>query len=76
VNNAMLACDALLTFIAQKVLPITVYRPSDANYDAVSVAVQQATADVVSGKSPASAGKTYQDSLEKAVGGASHVQTG
>jgi multiple sugar transport system substrate-binding protein len=76
VNKATLAGDPLLTFIAQKVLPITVYRPSDANYDAVSMAVQQATADVVSGKSPASAGKTYQDSLEKAVGGASHVQTG
>jgi multiple sugar transport system substrate-binding protein len=75
VNKATLSDDPLLTFISTKVLPITVYRPSDENYDAVSVALQQATADVVSGKSPASAAKAYQSSLEKAVG-ADHVETG
>ena len=76
VNKTTLSNDPLLTFIADKVLPITVYRPSDENYVAVSTAVQQATADVVAGKSPASAAKTYQNSLEKAVGGSAHVQTG
>lgn len=76
VNKTTLGNDPLLTFISQKVLPITVYRPSDENYDAVSVAIQQATADVVAGKSPQSAAKTYQSSLEKAVGGADHIQTG
>ncbi|HEY7049766.1 MAG TPA: extracellular solute-binding protein [Jatrophihabitantaceae bacterium] len=76
VNTATLNSDPLLTFIADKVLPITVYRPSDENYDAVSVALQQATADVVAGKSPQAAAKTYQSTLEKAVGGADHVQTG
>jgi len=76
VNKATLGNDPLLTFIADKVLPITVYRPSDEHYNAVSMALQQATADVGAGKSPASASKTYQNSLEKAVGGAAHVQTG
>ncbi len=76
VNTATLGGDPLLTFISTKVLPITVYRPSDENYDAVSLALQQATADVVSGKSAQSAAKTYQSSLEKAVGGAADVETG
>jgi multiple sugar transport system substrate-binding protein len=76
VNKTTLSNDPLLTFIADKVLPITVYRPSDENYNAVSVALQQATADVVTGKSAQSAAKTYQSSLEKAVGGADHVETG
>jgi multiple sugar transport system substrate-binding protein len=76
VNAATLSNDPLLTFIAKKVLPITVYRPSDAHYNAVSLAIQQATADVVSGMSPQQAAKKYQSSLEKAVGGAAHVKTG
>jgi multiple sugar transport system substrate-binding protein len=76
VNKTTLGGDPLLTFISDKVLPLTVYRPSDENYNAVSVALQQATADVVAGKSPSSAAKTYQSSLEKAVGGADHVETG
>src|SRR6266496_691628 len=76
VNKATLSGDPLLTFIASKVLPITVYRPSDENYDSVSLALQQATADVVGGKSAQAAAKTYQASLEKAVGGATNVETG
>jgi multiple sugar transport system substrate-binding protein len=75
VNQQTITSDPLLSFIASKVLPITVYRPSDAHYPQVSIAVQQATADVVSGKSPKDAAKTYQSSLEKIVG-ADHVQTG
>src|SRR6266508_1088083 len=76
VNKATLSGDPLLTFIASKVLPLTVYRPSDENYDSVSLALQQATADVVGGKSAQAAAKTYQASLEKAVGGATNVETG
>lgn len=74
VNDATLSKDPLLSFISTKVLPITVYRPSDQHYNAVSLAIQQATADVISGKSPRQAAQTYQKSLEKAVG-AAHVQT-
>jgi multiple sugar transport system substrate-binding protein len=75
VNAATLANDPLLTFISKTILPITSFRPSDANYNAVSVAIQQATADVVGGKSATSAAKTYQSTLQKAVGDA-HVETG
>ncbi len=75
VNQSTINSDPLLSFIANKVLPITVYRPSDAHYPQVSIAIQQSTADVLSGKSPQDAAKTYQSSLEKIVG-ADHVQTG
>jgi multiple sugar transport system substrate-binding protein len=75
VNTATLANDPLLTFISGTILPITTYRPSDASYNTVSAAIQQATADVVGGKSVSAAAKAYQSSLEKAVGG-DHVQSG
>ncbi|PZS35207.1 MAG: ABC transporter substrate-binding protein [Pseudonocardiales bacterium] len=75
VNATTLASDPLMSFIAKTILPITSYRPSDQNYNAVSVAIQEATAAAVSGKSASSAAKTYQSSLQKAVGDA-HVETG
>ena len=75
VNDATLKNDPLLTFIADQVLPITTYRPSDEHYDAVSLAIQQATADVVAGTSPEQAAATYQSSVSKAVG-ADHVTGG
>jgi multiple sugar transport system substrate-binding protein len=72
VNNETLKNDPLLSFISSEVLPLTTYRPSDEKYNEVSLAIQQATADVVAGKSPDEAAKTYSTSLEKAVG-AEHV---
>ncbi|PZS19569.1 MAG: ABC transporter substrate-binding protein [Pseudonocardiales bacterium] len=75
VNATTLANDPLLSYISKTILPITTYRPSDQNYNPVSVAIQQATADVVSGKSASTAANTYQSSLQKAVGDA-HVETG
>jgi multiple sugar transport system substrate-binding protein len=72
VNNETLKNDPLLSFISTEVLPLTTYRPSDEKYNEVSLAIQQATADVVAGKSPDEAAKTYSSSLEKAVG-AEHV---
>jgi multiple sugar transport system substrate-binding protein len=68
VNNEVLAGDPMLTFVATKVLPITRYRPSLAAYPVVSAALQQATADVVSGRSPDEAAAAYQQALTKAVG--------
>jgi multiple sugar transport system substrate-binding protein len=68
VNDEVLAGDPMLSFIAAKVLPITRYRPGLADYPKVSAALQQATADVVAGKSPDDAAKAYQDSVVKAVG--------
>ncbi|MGI8418838.1 MAG: sugar ABC transporter substrate-binding protein [Nakamurella sp.] len=75
VNATTLASDPLLSFIAKDVLPITTYRPSDENYNAVSTAIQQATLDVVSGKSVDQAANTYQSALQKIVTDA-HVSTG
>lgn len=73
VNSEVLANDPMLTFVAQRVLPITAYRPGLAVYPQVSQALQQATLDVVSGKSPADAAAAYQSKLESLVGGADKV---
>jgi multiple sugar transport system substrate-binding protein len=75
VNARLLGSDPLLSFIAQKVLPITRYRPSSSSYNDVSTAIQQATANVVAGKSPPQAAATYGSSLKKIVG-ASNVGSG
>ncbi|MBM6402212.1 extracellular solute-binding protein [Phycicoccus sonneratiae] len=75
VNAETLENDPLLSFISEQVLPITTYRPSDEAYNEVSLAIQQATADVVSGKSPQEAAATYAKSLTEAVG-AEHVAGG
>lgn len=67
-NKEALSGDALLSMISEKVLPLTAYRPGEAVYPQVSAALQQATADIVSGKSVADAGSAYQKAVEKAVG--------
>ncbi|OLE23173.1 MAG: ABC transporter substrate-binding protein [Actinobacteria bacterium 13_1_20CM_3_71_11] len=76
VNNQVLAGDPMLSFIAQKVLPLTAFRPGLAVYPRVSQALQQATLDVVSGKSPADAAAGYAKTVETIVGGADKVATG
>ena len=68
VNSEVLSTDPLLSFISKKVLPVTHYRPGLAVYPQVSQALQQATADIVSGKSVDDAAKAYQAAVEKAVG--------
>ncbi len=68
VNTEVLSTDPLLSFISEKVLPVTHYRPGLAVYPQVSQALQQATADIVSGKSVDDAAKAYQAAVEKAVG--------
>jgi len=76
VNNEVLASDPMLSFIAQKVVPLTAFRPGLAVYPQVSQALQQATLDVVTGKSPADAAAAYQKTIEPIVGGAAKVATG
>ena len=76
VNNDVLASDPMLSFIAQKVVPLTAFRPGLAVYPRVSLALQQATLDVVSGKSAADAAAAYQRTIEPVVGGADKVATG
>jgi multiple sugar transport system substrate-binding protein len=73
VNKEVLASDPMLSFISDKVLPITAYRPPLAVYPQVSVALQEATAAVASGKSVEEAVTAYQKKLEGIVGGAGNV---
>ncbi|MEP6560610.1 MAG: extracellular solute-binding protein, partial [Nakamurella sp.] len=68
VNTEILAGDPMLSFIAKDVLPITHYRPGLAEYTQVSAALQQATADIVSGTSVDDAAATYQKAVEGIVG--------
>ncbi|TDD72845.1 extracellular solute-binding protein [Actinomadura rubrisoli] len=73
VNKQILAGDPFLTFVSEKVLPVTSYRPGVAVYPQVSTALQEATASVVSGKSPEEAAARYTKKLEGIVGGAANV---
>jgi multiple sugar transport system substrate-binding protein len=76
VNREILAGDPFLSFISEKVLPITSYRPGLAVYPQVSTALQEATAAVVSGRSVDQAAADYTKKLEGVVGGAADVTTG
>lgn len=68
VNEEVLKNDPMLSFIAEEVLPITRFRPGLADYPKVSSALQQATADIIAGKSADEAATAYQDALIKEVG--------
>jgi multiple sugar transport system substrate-binding protein len=66
----------MLSFISQQVLPLTAFRPGFAVYPQVSQALQQATLDVVSGKSVADAAAAYQQTVVGLAGGADKVASG
>ncbi|HEX6353463.1 extracellular solute-binding protein [Actinophytocola sp.] len=68
VNAEVLANDPMLGFTAAEVLPITRFRPGLAAYPKVSSALQQATADIVAGKSAEEAAAAYEEALIEAVG--------
>lgn len=68
VNDEVLAGDKMLSFVADKVLPITDFRPGLADYPQVSMALQEATGAVASGTSVEDAAAAYQAALEKTVG--------
>lgn len=76
VNKEVLSADPMLSFVSEQVLPLTAYRPGFAEYPRVSQALQQATLDVVGGKSPADSAASYQKALEGIVGGAGEVASG
>jgi multiple sugar transport system substrate-binding protein len=76
VNAEILANDPMLTFVAERVLPLTAYRPGLAVYPQVSQALQEATAAVVSGTPPEQAAQQYRTALEGALGGADDIATG
>lgn len=73
VNSEILANDPLLSFIAEEVVPLSAYRPGLAVYPEVSLALQQATLDVVTGTSPEDAAAAYQTALEQVLGGADDI---
>ena len=73
VNNQLLAGDPLLSYISAKVLPLTHFRPSEADYPKVSALLQQATADVISGKTADQAAASYAQSLAVLVGASNVV---
>ena len=75
VNKEVLASDPMLSFISEKVLPLTAYRPPLAVYPQVSVALQEATAAVASGKSVDEAAAAYQKKVEGIVGGPGNVSS-
>jgi multiple sugar transport system substrate-binding protein len=68
VNNQLLQGDPLLRFVAAKALPVTHFRPAEADYAKVSALIQQATADVVSGKTAEQAAASYGQGVAAAVG--------
>jgi multiple sugar transport system substrate-binding protein len=68
VNAEVLQSDPMLDFVAEEVLPVTRYRPGLAEYPKVSTALQQATADIIAGRSAEEAAAAYQEALVKAVG--------
>ncbi|HEY0697963.1 MAG TPA: extracellular solute-binding protein [Micromonospora sp.] len=73
VNKEVLAGDPMLSFVAERVLPLTAYRPPLAVYPQVSVALQEATAAVAAGRDAGEAAAAYQRKLEEIVGGPDHV---
>ena len=73
VNEEILSNDPLLSFIAEEVVPLSAYRPGLAVYPEVSLALQQATLDVVTGMSPEDAAAAYQAALEQVLGGADDI---
>ncbi|MDT0269723.1 extracellular solute-binding protein [Streptomyces sp. DSM 44915] len=69
VNERVLGDDPMLTFVNERVLPVTSYRPALEVYPRVSVLLQEATAAVVGGTDPARAAADYRDGLEEVVDG-------
>ncbi|KIF78187.1 ABC transporter substrate-binding protein [Streptomyces sp. 150FB] len=73
VNATVLHNDPMLTFAATKALPVTTFRPPLAAYPEVSLALQEATAQVVSGTDPKQAAAAYRKQLEEVLGGNDHI---
>ncbi|GAA4897897.1 carbohydrate ABC transporter substrate-binding protein, CUT1 family (TC 3.A.1.1.-) [Stackebrandtia albiflava] len=67
VNAEVLSGDPMLTFIAEEVVPLTLFRPGRLEYVDVSIAVQEATYAVVEGATAAEAAQQYQAALEDVV---------
>ncbi|MFD7922272.1 extracellular solute-binding protein [Streptomyces sp. NPDC059740] len=73
VNAEVLEKDPMLSFAARQALPVTTFRPPLAAYPDVSLALQEATAQVVSGTGPSRAAAEFARNLEEVAGGSDHV---
>ncbi len=72
VNEEVLASDPMLSFVVEKVLPLTAFRPPLAVYPQVSAALQEATAG--GGRRARAAGRGGGDVPEEAWKASSAVQ--
>jgi len=68
VNESVLADDEMLTYVSEEVLPLSAYRPGLAAYPEVSLALQEATASVVSGVPVEEVLATYSETVAGIVG--------
>lgn len=68
VNKSVLAGDEMLTYVSEEVLPLSAYRPGLAAYPQVSLALQEASAAVVSGTPVEEALATYSETVAGIVG--------
>lgn len=75
VNKQILTRDPALSFIADKVIPITRFRPSEEHYAAVGALLEEASGQIVAGKPVTEVAKTYEQGVVKLVG-ADHVASG
>lgn len=76
VNATVLANDPMLTFIAEEVVPLTLFRPGVLEYLDVSVAIQEATYAIIDGATVDEAVARYQSELEAVVGDPDAIATG
>ena len=75
VNREILQKDPALSFIANKVLPITRFRPSEEHYSSVGALLAEASGQAVAGKPVKQIAQDYQRGVVKLVG-ADHVTSG
>jgi multiple sugar transport system substrate-binding protein len=68
VNEVVLEGEEMLTFVSDEVLPITAYRPGLAEYPEVSLALQEATAAIVSGEPVEDVLDSYSTAVAEIVG--------
>ncbi|WP_026328373.1 extracellular solute-binding protein [Streptomyces sulphureus] len=73
VNAAVLDRDPMLRFAADDAMAVTVFRPPLAAYTEVSSALQEATAQVVSGTAPKRAAAAYGRRLQEVLGGSDRI---
>ncbi|WP_326691524.1 extracellular solute-binding protein [Streptomyces sp. NBC_01795] len=69
VNDVVLDKDPMLRFCADKAMPVTTFRPGLAAYPEISLALQEATAQVVAGKNPDHTAAAYRKELQEVLGG-------